>query len=851
MVRRWCWLLGLFFFWSFPASIFAGGSGLNVVVIVNQNSTNSVQLGNYYCEQRQVPPQNLLRTSWAGGNVQWTKTDFETVILNPLLAMLAARQLTNQIDYVVLSMDFPYLVSDASGINGTTSELFYGFKTDGGDSCSLPTASKNAYAGSEGIFRSTPPTSANSNSFLVTMITSSNLAQAKLVVDRGVASDFSFPTQTVYLAKSSDFFRNIRYATFDNAIFNTRLRGNYSMQRTNLYSPDLPGPSLGYENGVQKVTVPPNLFVPGAMADELTSYGGRIYDVSDHTTALEFLNAGASGSYGTVVEPCAYLEKFPSPQNYFYQARGFSLAECYYQSLTNPFQGIVIGEPLAAPFAQPASGGWSGLPTNALLSGTTNLTLQATANDAQHPVQQVDLFLDGNFVRTITNIPPSPNNTLNVTINGTPASYVVPAGATIRSIASNLTFQINQPAISNVTKVQASTHGDRIELQSLDISRAGSQVTVSAGSSSGGAPLTTFAAASRASFLDTVAYGIRPFSAVNTPQNGDFLRLTITKTNGAVVVVSVTNTPGGATISSLAQQLVDLLNNTASLQGPDGVVAEDFIGYDPYGFQEADFNLRARSAGWNAAQVQVALSGSATFSLTPAGANRLDDNLPDLRPRNHLYVTAGLTSLPLTFAFDSTAQADGYHELTAVGYEGSHVRTQKRFSQNVRIQNSLLSAVFATVVGAETALDSVLQFSVTANTNNISKIELFSTGGSLGSVTGQSTANFSVTGTNLGVGLHPFYALVTASTGKQYRTDTKWIRLSTTAVAPFALSITAPPPTLTWPAVAGRRYDILSSTNIAIPFQLRASITASSSVAQWTETNPAAPRRFYRVQTAN
>ncbi len=56
--------------------VFAGGSGLNVVVVVNQNSTNSVQLGNYYCEKRGVPPQNVLRiTNWTGGNVEWTTSD--------------------------------------------------------------------------------------------------------------------------------------------------------------------------------------------------------------------------------------------------------------------------------------------------------------------------------------------------------------------------------------------------------------------------------------------------------------------------------------------------------------------------------------------------------------------------------------------------------------------------------------------------------------------------------------------------------------------------------------------------------------------------------------------------------
>ena len=138
-------LPGLVFYGAIAARVWAGGGGLNVVVVVNQNSSNSVQLGNYYCEQRQVPPQNLLRTSWAGGNSVWQKSDFESVILNPLLSMLSARQLTNQIDYVLLSMDFPYRVTDTNGVNSTTTTLFNGFIPDipwpQWPSCSLPDAS--------------------------------------------------------------------------------------------------------------------------------------------------------------------------------------------------------------------------------------------------------------------------------------------------------------------------------------------------------------------------------------------------------------------------------------------------------------------------------------------------------------------------------------------------------------------------------------------------------------------------------------------------------------------------------------------------------------------------------------
>ena len=117
----------------------------------------------------------------------------------------------------------------------------------------------------------------------------------------------------------------------------------------------------------------PNAFVPGAMADSLTSFAGALCQASGQTSLLVFLDAGATGSYGTVVEPCNYLEKFPSPETYFYQSRGFSLAECYYQGITNPYQGLLVGEPLAAPFKHLAGQSMLDVPLGAPLSGITNL----------------------------------------------------------------------------------------------------------------------------------------------------------------------------------------------------------------------------------------------------------------------------------------------------------------------------------------------------------------------------------------------------------------------------------------------------------------------------------------------
>jgi len=842
-------------------SAFAGGSGLNTVVVVNQNSTNSIQLGNYYCEKRGVPPQNVLRVNWSGSHTDWTRTNLDTVLRAPLNAFLSARQLTNQIDFVLLSMDLPYRVTEntgsslTSGINSTTAALFYGFKPDdcnscpaGIPSCSLPASSANAYAGSEGVFRLTPPVGPVSNSWLVMMLTASNLAQAKLVVDRGLMADRSFPTQTVYLAKSFDLARNIRYLTADDAVFDSRLRGDSVVLTTNTSTPIGLGVMSGFQIGLQSLSVPTNLFVPGAMADNLTSFSGDLFGSPEHTRVLSFINAGAAASYGTVVEPCAYLGKFASPRNYFYQARGFSIAECYYQSVANPYQGILVGDPLCAPFARPATGAWLNLPENALLAGTTNLGLQFTALEVRHPVQQVDLFVNGQLTQTLTNLNPTSGNLLHVTINGFSTNYLVPANATLKSIASNLTLRLNATSYSNVTKVAAVARGDRIELRSLNPTLAGNSVTVTVSNALGTATqLTTRLSASRTNFLDTIAAGRREFLIAGALVVGDYLSLTVTKTNGFGVTVSVTNQSPTATFTDFVQSLLTAVNTAPLLQTPDGLVAEDLVvgtvGVDPV----AEFNLRARTPGLQGSQLQAQLTGS--FSISPAATVRLDENLSDLQPRNHLYITAGSTHLDFTFPFHTTTNADGYHELTAVAYEGSHVRTQKHISRQVRIANNGWSAALTSLLGdTNIALEATLQFAVAAETNNITKIELFSTGGSLGASNNVASATFSVPASFLQPGQHPFYAMVTRSDGKQYRTDTRWIRI-VGPEAPFKIAVHDPTPLLSWPATAGRGYSILSATNVTSGFTLRGNVIPTNSTGWWAETNNSAGERFYQVTT--
>ena len=843
------WLIGLIIL-TVPATLLqAGGSGLNVLVVVNQASTNSVQLGNYFAERRHVPPQNVLRINWPGGNVQWTSSDLDTYLLNPVVSALASRQLTNQIDCIALSMDIPYRVTtDTNGANSTTSALFYGFKPDSHPACSMAPGSTNWYAGSEGIFRQTSPINTGSNSWLVMMITSSNLAQAEALVDTGVSSDATFPTNRIWLEKTTDTARNVRYTEFDNTEFNFRVRGSAAVVQTNSNQTSGLGGLLGMQTGLASFGISSNTFVRGAMADSLTSYGGTLFEGTGQTSLLLLIQAGASGSYGTVVEPCNYLEKFPNSQNYFYQLRGFSLAECYYLSVTNPYMGLLVGEPLAAPFALPGSGAWPNLGPGAVLAGTTNLFIAA---DAGRPLQQVDLFLDGQFFATLTNIPPQPGNQVQAVVNGQTLSYTVESGDKIADVASGLAASFNSYSNPALFKVSAAAHGDRVELQSTDTNRAGIDTANSVASLTNTASiLTTFLSASQPSFLDTTARGRREIDIAGTLVVGDYLQLSVTKTNGATVSVSVTNTSSSTDVGQFVQIFVSAINAASDLQGADGLTVEDFgveVLNGQTGLAITAFNLRPRSAGWAAARLQVQVIG--TFSIMPAISRQLDENLSDLQPRNHFYITAGITNLALTFPFDTTTQADGFHELTAVAYEGSHVRTQTRVSQTVVIQNTPLAATFTTLVGdTNAALEATLQFSVAANTNNIAEIALLGTGGWLAGTTNQSSAVFSVAGMDLGIGLHPFCALVTRADGKQYRTETKWIRIIG-AEPPFGVSYT-PPPALSWPATAGRRYDVLSATNVTDAFQVRDSVTPTNAAGQWNDTNAVAEQQFYRVRTS-
>jgi uncharacterized protein (TIGR03790 family) len=440
----------------------AGGSGYNTLLVINRASSNSCEVGSFYREARGIPPENVVFIDWTGGNVSWTSNDFQSVLAQPILTAITNRGLSNQAFFVVLSMDIPYKTIQSGVGNGTTSALFYGLRPDASG------AYGQSYFASELPLEKSRPSSATNYSFLAAFLTAECPQLAMDMTERGASADGSFPSEYIALVKSSDPIRNLRHPFFDNPILNASIIGHPRIYRTNSETPWITGQIFGMQTGLANYSAPAGAFAAGAIADSMTSFGGALFENTGQTTLLEFIKAGASASYGTVSEPGADLTKFPNPLVYSYQARGFNMAESYYMSLLVPYQGIIVGDPLVAPFQHTGSGFWTS--TNFTISGSVPMGAHFSGGGGQ-PLDRVDLFMDGRFHSAVTNLGPSEGNVIETSINGYPLSYNVPAQASIQLIAADLAQAIN--SVSNLTQVCATNFGDRIELRMWATNQAG------------------------------------------------------------------------------------------------------------------------------------------------------------------------------------------------------------------------------------------------------------------------------------------------------------------------------------------------------------------------------------------
>jgi hypothetical protein len=418
----------------------AGGGPENVFLVVNPASPDSLAVANTFAAVRGVPPVNVLMLPWAGGDESTTIDRFRAEILAPILRAIDSRRLAAQIDCIAYSAGFPWRIDyaaalpaefrerdkyPAGSLTGMTmlyaavqsgqplwldmesNDYFRPLRADGvpadtqgfrgwygwGDDCSLLEAGGSRYLLAVMLG--------------VTAGRGNTVAEVAASLRSAAAADGTRPRGTIYFMTSGDIRTTTRSGVFPAAVRELAqlgvaaevVAGTLPLRKRDVAGLMAGTPTFSWDSSGSTI-------LPGAICENLTSFGAVFSQPAGQTPLSEFLRAGAAGSSGTVIEPFSLQAKFPHASIQVHYARGASLAEAFYQSVRSPYQLLVVGDPLCQPWAVipevevVTAADQQVLEPGAVVSGTLELEPRATVGDGS-TADRFELFVDGMRVAQI------------------------------------------------------------------------------------------------------------------------------------------------------------------------------------------------------------------------------------------------------------------------------------------------------------------------------------------------------------------------------------------------------------------------------------------------------------------
>jgi uncharacterized protein (TIGR03790 family) len=319
-------------------------------VVVNDADPLSVAVAEYYLARRPIPAENVVHL--------WFETDgpiMDVATFEPLAAQLAA-ELDPSVQALALTWTEPYRVDCMSVTSAFALGFDLAYCKPSGQSCGSTAAVTS--------FASDSLTPFDDHGVRPTMaLAGETLEDVQALIDRGIAADGLFPTSgTGMLVRTSDVARSVRWQSFVSTLLDWDTASTLALEYIDNADGGAPEGNavsdrddlFAYFTGLDNVPdIDTNTYLPGAVADHVTSFGGKLTDSGSQMSILRWLEAGATASYGTVVEPCNFTAKFPDPRfvlRAYY--RGRSVLEAYWTSVSWPGEGIFVGEPLARPWGR-------------------------------------------------------------------------------------------------------------------------------------------------------------------------------------------------------------------------------------------------------------------------------------------------------------------------------------------------------------------------------------------------------------------------------------------------------------------------------------------------------------------
>ncbi len=391
------------------------------VVVANANVPESVALARRYAEARDVPAAQVCLLDVVDEE-DIDLADYEASVLAPLRACLDATPgVRARIEAALLIRGLPLRVRIPAGgadrIVSLAAALMLWDSVDAatGDPVLGAAPGVNAMCGTSACYApawdnpyrgfpfapgwTTERGGVTWRPILVTMLHARTYADAERLLDSALeAEELPPPTGEMLFMDGADAARGRLDVEYDRTILDLT---NLGFTATRVpFDANLTGRTLSsFVTGTASIgmTIEGNAFLPGTIVDNLTSFGAVPQNFRDtgesQVSIARWVEQGVAGVHGTVAEPLNGC--FPHRRFLVEYVLGATLAEAYLAMMPNVYwMNLVLGDPMAAPYAERPEVTVEGVTDGATLAGPTAVRVTAT-DPGLRGVASIAAFLDG------------------------------------------------------------------------------------------------------------------------------------------------------------------------------------------------------------------------------------------------------------------------------------------------------------------------------------------------------------------------------------------------------------------------------------------------------------------------